>query len=204
MELLLFQKIMEKAGELNKPNRKELDTTMKTIIIYTSQTGFTKKYAEWIAQDTAGELMTLKEAEKKPDTFFASFDTIIYGGWIMAGTIKKSKWFTDRIGKWKSKRLVLFGVGASPASDKKEIEEMFQNVLTAEQLEYVQTYYCQGGVNYDRMSLSSKLLLKALASSLKKKESRTEKEESMLEILSENKDCSDKAFIDPIVSYLKG
>ena len=78
MELLLFQKIMEKAGELNKPNRKELDTTMKTIIIYTSQTGFTKKYAEWIAQDTAGELMTLKEAEKKPDTFFASFDTIIY------------------------------------------------------------------------------------------------------------------------------
>lgn len=195
---------MEKAGKLNKPNRKESETTMKTIIIYTSQTGFTKKYADWIAQDTAGELMTLKEAEKKPESFFSSFDTIIYGGWIMAGTIQKSKWFTNRIEKWKSKKLVLFGVGASPVSDQKEIEEMFQNVLTAEQLEYVQTFYFQGGVNYDHMPLSSKLLLKTLVSSLRKKESRTKKEESMLEILSENKDCSDKASIAPVVSYLKG
>lgn len=142
---------------------------MKTIIIYTSQTGFTKKYAEWIAKDTDGKIMALKEAEKKPDAFFSSFDAIIYGGWIMAGTIKKSKWFTNHIEKWEGKKLVLFGVGASPSSDKKEIEEMFQNILTDEQLGYVKTFYCQGGVNYNHMPLSSKLLLKALVSSLRKK-----------------------------------
>ena len=38
---------------------------MKTLIIYTSQTGFTKKYADWLAQKTGGDLLDLKDAQKK-------------------------------------------------------------------------------------------------------------------------------------------
>ena len=38
---------------------------MKTLIIYTSQTGFTKKYSEWIAERTKADILTLKEAQKK-------------------------------------------------------------------------------------------------------------------------------------------
>ena len=38
---------------------------MKTLIIYTSQTGFTKKYAEWLADRTGGDLLDLKAAQKK-------------------------------------------------------------------------------------------------------------------------------------------
>ena len=170
---------------------------MKTIIVYTSQTGFTKKYAEWIAKEFQGELITLKEAKKKSDNYFASFDVIIYGDWIMAGTIINAKWFTDRIQSWKGKQLALFGVGASPATDQKDIEEIFHHALTDEQLGSVHSFYFQGGVNYDHMPLLSKLLLKAMVSSLSKKEG------SMLEILSENKDCSDKAFIEPMIACLK-
>lgn len=49
------------------------------------------------------ETMELREAKKKSDDYFASFDAIVYGGWIMAGTIKKSEWFTNRIQKWRGK-----------------------------------------------------------------------------------------------------
>ena len=42
---------------------------MKTLIIYTSQTGFTKKYAQWLADKVSGDLMDLKEAKKKRDVF---------------------------------------------------------------------------------------------------------------------------------------
>ena len=38
---------------------------MRTLIIYTSQTGFTKKYAEWMAERMDGDLLELKEAQKK-------------------------------------------------------------------------------------------------------------------------------------------
>ena len=34
-------------------NGKEFEPTTKTLIIYTSQTGFTKRYAEWIAEKMA-------------------------------------------------------------------------------------------------------------------------------------------------------
>lgn len=32
---------------------------MKTLIIYTSQTGFTKRYAEWLAKKLSGYLLDL-------------------------------------------------------------------------------------------------------------------------------------------------
>ena len=38
---------------------------MKTLIIYTSQTGFTKRYAEWLAERMSGDLLELKDARKK-------------------------------------------------------------------------------------------------------------------------------------------
>ena len=41
---------------------------MKTLVIYSSRTGFTKRYAEWIAERTQGDLLELKDAKKKDDT----------------------------------------------------------------------------------------------------------------------------------------
>lgn len=50
---------------------------MKTIVFYTSQTGFTKRYAQWIADAAGAECLELSKAKKKDMT---SFDAIIYGG----------------------------------------------------------------------------------------------------------------------------
>ena len=36
----------------------------KTLIIYTSQTGFTKKYAEWISEAAGCECVEFKKARK--------------------------------------------------------------------------------------------------------------------------------------------
>ena len=52
---------------------------MKTLIIYTSQTGFTKRYAEWLADKISGELIELNDAQKKADSFFEDYDAICYG-----------------------------------------------------------------------------------------------------------------------------
>ena len=39
------------------------------IVIYTSQTGFTKKYAEWISNKLNGDVLTIQEAKKKKMDF---------------------------------------------------------------------------------------------------------------------------------------
>ena len=37
---------------------------MKILVIYNSQTGFTKKYAEWISQESGAECLDFKQAKK--------------------------------------------------------------------------------------------------------------------------------------------
>jgi hypothetical protein len=69
---------------------------MNALIIYTSQTGFTKKYAQWLAERTGGSLLELKEAQKKSPGFFDGYDAICYGGWAMAGSLVKAKWSWEK------------------------------------------------------------------------------------------------------------
>ena len=90
---------------------------MKTLIIYTSQTGFTKRYAHWLADRVSGDLLDLKDAQKKGLDYFDSYDAICYGGWAMAEKIVKSKWFLEKAEIWKNKRLAMFCVGGTPNGD---------------------------------------------------------------------------------------
>lgn len=91
---------------------------MKTIVIYHSKTGFTKRYAEWIAEATGADCLALSEAKNQD---LAEYEAIIYGGWACAGSIRKIKWFKSNIEKWTNKRLIAFCVGASPIENP-EIE----------------------------------------------------------------------------------
>ena len=50
---------------------------MKTIVIYNSQTGFTKRYAQWIAEAAGADCLALSDAKKKDLT---AYEAIIYGG----------------------------------------------------------------------------------------------------------------------------
>ena len=88
---------------------------MKVLVIYSSKTGFTKRYAERIADDTNAMLLPVKEAKSKSDEFFNEYDAIIYGGWIMAGRVDGADWFFEKAKKLNNKKLVLFACGATPA-----------------------------------------------------------------------------------------
>ena len=84
---------------------------MKTIIIYNSQTGFTKRYAQWIAEETGADCLALSDAKK---TDFTEYEAIIFGSWACAGGISKLAWFKNNMEKWSGKKLIAFCVGASP------------------------------------------------------------------------------------------
>ena len=76
-------------------NGKE-NNQMKSLIIYSSQTGFTKKYAEWLAESLECEAVDFDKVKTMTDEQFASYDTLIYGGWANAGKIVKADWFLGK------------------------------------------------------------------------------------------------------------
>ena len=172
---------------------------MKTIVIYNSQTGFTKRYAEWIAEATGADCLELSIAKKKDLT---AYEAIIYGGWAHAGSISKIGWFKGNIDKWADKKLIVFCVGGGPI-DNPEIETALKQNFNESEQKRVNTFYCPGGFNYEKMSIPSKLMMKMFVKTLKAKKDKTEEEQAMIKMITSSYDISDKKYIEPILQYLK-
>lgn len=175
---------------------------MKTLIVYTSQTGFTKRYADWLSSGMEADILTIKEARSKTNDFFNIYDAIVFGGWVMAGSATGAKWFLQKAAMWKNKKLAIFCVGASPEQNP-EVEEFLDRLLTEEQKKYIRAFYCQGGLDYSKMKMPSRLAMKSFASILKKKKDASQKEKDMAEIISHSYDISDEKYVEPIVKYLR-
>ena len=170
---------------------------MKTVVIYNSQTGFTKRYAEWIAEESSADCFELKEAKKKN---LDEYDAIVYGGWACAGSISKIGWFKGNINKWADKKLIVFCVGGSP-EDNPDIDVFLKNAFKDSEKK-VDVFYCQGGFNYEKMSASSKVMMKMFTNMLKSKKDKTPEEENMIKMISSSYDISDKKYIKPILECL--
>ena len=175
---------------------------MKTLVVYTSQTGFTKKYAEWLGERMKADVLDLKDAQKKNMGFFDDYQAIVYGGWAVAGKLSKSKWYLGKAPFWKDKKLAVFCVGGSP-NESPETKVALDNMLNDEQKKFIKAFYCQGGINYEKMSAGNRLTLKMFVGALKKKKNHSEKERTMVEMISSTYDISDKKYIEPIVEYLE-
>ncbi len=172
---------------------------MKTIVIYNSKTGFTEKYAKWIAQEVNAECVTTQEVKKIE---LDHYDTVVFGGWACAGGISKLSWFKANMSAWSDKKLIVYCVGGSP-SNNPDIEVALRKNFSDSEWEKVRVYYCPGGFNYERMSSGSKLLMKMFVKSLKAKKNQTEEEKIMIKMISSSYDISDKKYIEPIISYIK-
>ena len=172
---------------------------MKTIVIYNSQTGFTKRYAGWIAEAAGADCLELSAAKRRS---LESYDAIVFGGWACAGSIKKLGWFKENIEKWAYKKLIAFCVGASPI-DNPEVEQSLKQNFKEPELKKVNIFYCPGGLNYEKMPASSKLMMKMFIKMLKAKKDKTEAEREMIKMISASYDISDKKYIEPVMECLK-
>jgi len=162
---------------------------MKTIVIYESQTGFTRQYAEWIAEELTCTSKSLKEVKAAE---LSAYDRIIFGGWIMGGRIAGYR----KVLKLGSLTAV-FAVGASLID-----EATTKNIQTVNQLGSMPFYYMQGGIHFDSLGYFKRNLLKAIQKSLVKKDHRTAQEEFMAEYLGTNFDFSSKEQITGIIKDL--
>ena len=176
---------------------------MKALIIYNSQTGFTARYAQWMAEATGATSIGLKEAKKKKAAFFDDYDTIVYGGWVMGGNVSKLKWFEQHLADWKNKRLAVFAVGASPA-ESEMVAEFMEKTFGGSQWSGVAGFYCQGGLNYDRMSAPNRMLMKMLKKSLDGTPDKTEQEIEMAKMIGSSYDISDRRYAQPVIDWIEG
>ena len=172
---------------------------MKTIVIYNSQTGFTKRYAQWIAQAAGADCFALSDAKKRN---LSAYEAIVYGGWACGGSIHKLSWFKSHMDQWTGKKLIVFCVGASPM-ESPEIEPALKQNFSKEELQKVNVFYCPGGLNYEKMSGLSALMMKLFLKTIKAKKNKTEMERNMIQMLSASYDISNRKYTEPILQCLE-
>lgn len=118
---------------------------MKTLVLYTSNTGSTKRYAEEIARRVYADIYPLKKFKMKN---IDDYDCLIYGGWVDGGKIAGIDTF---LGDWdymSDKDVIIFSVGMSQPSPEGKKTIIDLNLLSMYHLRY---YQLQG--NFDLSKL---------------------------------------------------
>ncbi|MDP4151997.1 MAG: flavodoxin domain-containing protein [Bacillota bacterium] len=174
---------------------------MKTIVIYKSKTGYTQKYAGWIAEELSADI---REASKIDAEFLCEYDVIIFGGSLHAVGINGIKVITDNFEKLKGKKLIVFATGVSPLKDEALSEIKYKN-FTGEELKVIKLYYLRGGFNFKALPLSDKILMLMLKAKIrmKKKENLTADEKGMLAIFNKPIDYTKRENINSILEYAR-
>ncbi|NLY76426.1 MAG: flavodoxin [Firmicutes bacterium] len=175
---------------------------MKTVVIYKSKTGFTQKYAEWIAEDLSADLF---EVSKVNSSTLTKYDTIIYGGSLSATGIIGVKFLKKNIDKLMDKRVIVYACGASPPNEDVLNEVMTHN-FTSDQQKHIKVFYVRGGFNYNKLPPFDKVLMTLfkwkiiLKKSIKKK--LNSDEIGMLEAYNKPVDFTERSNIEQIVTYI--
>ncbi|HXK49723.1 MAG TPA: flavodoxin domain-containing protein [Clostridiales bacterium] len=131
---------------------------MRTLVFYSSKTGFVKKYAEWIAEVLNADLLTFEKADCRT---IQSYDTVIYGGGLYAGGINVIGKIKRNLPKLESKKVIVFASGASPWSEK-VLNEIRDKNFTPEQQKHLMFFYLRGGFDLTKLGFFDRFLIKLL------------------------------------------
>lgn len=164
---------------------------MEKIIIYSSKTGFSERYARWLAEDLHCQALPFRERNRAG---LSDKDIIILVGGLYAGQMAGLKWLKKQ--SMPGKRLAAVAVGCSPADFPGQTESMKQLFGGTPQ---IKGFYCQGGLAYDRMGVKDRAMMAALRHFLQHKP----EQKDMLEGISHSFDASDRTRLAPVLEWVK-
>lgn len=159
-------------------------------VVYTSNTGYTQQYAEFLAHTLGCEALNLKDAlfslKKKTE--------IIYFGWVNAGKIEGLKKAMKNFSP-----ICICSVGIATPSDEVVVSLREGNSLS------LPLFYLQGGFDYNRLKGLSKIKMSIarslLKKSIEKKEKAGEEERFLLDVIENGGNFVDRTKIKSIADW---
>ncbi|MDW7656824.1 MAG: hypothetical protein SCM11_06585 [Bacillota bacterium] len=161
-------------------------------IVYRSNTGYTKKYAELLAQKTGLPAYELKEAEKA----LAKGEEIIFLGWLSAGALVGYK---KAAKTWDVKAVCAVGMGG-PTSNQ------LPGIIEKHKIDSAKAFYLQGGFDLKKLHGIYKfmmiMMIKTVVPSMEKKADKTEDDIAALDLFRNGGDCVREENLDQILDWL--
>lgn len=170
----------------------------KSVVIYKSTSGFTKKYAQWIAQSLNCDLLDRKQADLKK---ILDYDIIIYGGNLHAVGISGVDIIRKNLPRLKEKTIVIFATGASPSRPGISSEVLSRNFSSDEQNQ-ITFFYFRGGFDYNKLDLVNKAIMTLMKWKIKSKKEWNSDEKGMMEAFSNPFDFTDKENLKELLEFI--
>ncbi len=157
---------------------------MIKAIVYKSNTGYTKQYAEMLSKSLKVPIYNLEEAKLK----LKKHDEIVFLGWVCATKIQG-------LSKIKNYNVKCIGaVGVYP-TEKNYIESLRKtNKLNAE------LFYLRGGLNYNKLTGLKKKVLQFVRNMMEK-ENKVENQE-IIKIFKEGANYVSYENLEPMLKYV--
>lgn len=172
---------------------------MKILVTYKSKTDFTKRYAEIIAKEVDGYLADFKEVTAE---MMSEYEVVVYGGGLYAGMVNGLKKAKEMFEKSSAKKFMVFATGGTPNVATEEIDVVWKNNLTVEELVSISHFYMQSGICYEKMSFANRTLMKMMSNVLSKKKNKDSVEEGFSQAIKNSYDISSKEYAAPLIKAL--
>lgn len=168
---------------------------MVKAVVYTSNSGYTRKYAEMLGEKLGVEAVALADAKGKVN----KGDSVVYLGWLMAGSVQGLK---KAIKTYDIKAVC--GVGMAPPSDEERERVAKQNKMPTEDF-----FLLQGGFDMNKLHGLYLFMMKTMARIMSKAIGKkvedgvaTDMDKEMLEMVRNGKDCTTPEAVIPVADYV--
>jgi len=146
---------------------------MNIIIVYSSKTGFTKRYAEWIAEELACDTLSFKDFTMEA---VRGKGVVIFGTRIHAGTVEHLNKIKQYFNNTTEQKFIVFATGGTPNEAESVINNIWANNLSETEIKAIPHFYMQSGLNYEKMGFIDKRLMKMAAWFMNKKKNKNDHE----------------------------
>ncbi len=169
------------------------------LILYNSKTGFTRQYAQLLAEQLGCTALPLKDAPAD----LSQYAAVAFGSRLHAGSVDGWKKARKLLAQRGAKRLVLFATGAMPIEAEDAIQKMWAQNLTPAELTAIPHFYLPAGLCYEKMGAVDRAMMKFAAWAMTRKKAKTPEDEAFQAAIVHSYDISDPKYIAPLAGCLR-
>ncbi len=176
---------------------------MEDIIVYGSQYGSTRRYAEKLSEQVGIPAVSYQNAPE-----LSNRKTIVYLGGLYAGGVlglaKTLRSFSLQDGQ----KLLLVTVGLADPNEPENqdnIRTSLQRQLPAELFDRAKVFHLRGGIDYQKLSFGHRTMMKLLYQSLRRTplEKQTAENRALIETYGKQVDFINFGALEPIIHEIQ-
>ena len=170
------------------------------IIIYGSEYGNAKKYAEELSARTGINAVPFKEVKSLND-----YDIIVYIGALYAGGVLGMKKTFAGLTDYKDKQIIIATVGLADPLNKKNtdhIKDEMKKQLADGIYSSAHVFHLRGGIDYSKLSFKHRAMMRFVYNKAKK-EPVTEETKALIETYNKEVDFVDLDTLRPMIESIE-